>query len=274
LTLMRAICETKDAPIWRIRLEAKPPAEEIVLSSGGLQQLVACCEQAAASASCRALVLEGSQGSFCRGMDLDALGEQPELHASVGVEQFAHCLRALRGCPRPVIALVDGRVVAGGVGLAAAADVIIATRRSTFALPEVVLGLVPAVVYPVLCERLPAQKARRMALLGQSIDAEEAAGLGLVDQLVPETEDLERALSKLARQLLRVQPTAVATLKDLARRVATLSADEAIGVGAACTAKILAEPTTVAHIRAFLEGEPLPWFARYRPRGAGGGGGN
>lgn len=264
---MRAVCESSTDPIWRIRLEADRDDGEIVLSAAGLARLLALCADAAADGSpCRALVLEGTDGRFCRGMDLAALGERPEEHAAAGVAQYAACLRALRDSPRPVIALVDGDVAAGGVGLAAVADVLVATQRSTFALPEVVLGLVPAMVFPVLCERMPLQRARRLALLGQPVAADEAQRLGLVDEVVPAAEALERALSGLARQLLRVQPAAVARLKALARRVAASPFDEGLDAGATCTAALLADPTTVDQVRAFLAGEPLPWFARYRPR--------
>lgn len=264
---MRTVCERTDAPIWRLRLEPDRDGGEIVLSAAGLERLLALCAAAAAEGSpCRALVLEGADGRFCRGMDLDALGERPAEHAGAGVEQYASCLRALRDCPRPLIALVDGDVAAGGVGLAAVADVLVATRRSTFALPEVVLGLVPAMVFPVLCERMAPQRARRLALLGQALAADEAQRLGLVDEVVADAEALEGALTRLARQLLRVQPAAVARLKRLARDVAARPFDEGLAAGAACTAALLAEPGTVAQVRAFLDGEPLPWFARYRPR--------
>jgi enoyl-CoA hydratase/carnithine racemase len=121
-------------------------------------------------------------------------------------------------------------------------------------------------VYPVLCERMAPQRARRLALLGQPISAAEAAALGLVDQLVADSAALEGALSALARQLLRVQPAAAARTKALARQTAAQPFDEALVAGAACTGAILADPQCVAHVRAFLDGEPLPWFARYRSR--------
>ncbi len=264
---MRVSCETKRDPVWRIRLEADDRSRpgEIVLSAKGLMQLGTLLGEATADERCRVVVLEGSGGSFCRGMDLEALIDQPATHASTGVRQFAQVLRAVRGCPKTVIALVDGVTVAGGVGLAAAADQLIATRRSSFGLPEVVLGMVPSMVLPLLYQRMAPQKARWLALLGQSVTAEEAAAAGLVDEVVDTAEDLERRLRQLARQLLRLNPRAVHRLKQLGRRVAELGCDEAIEAGAAYTGEILANADNIAHVRSFLAGEPLPWFERYRP---------
>jgi enoyl-CoA hydratase/carnithine racemase len=263
---MRAQCDSQDSPVWRIRLQ---PGEqgEIVLSAQGLDELIALLGAAERSSRCRLVALEGSDGTFCRGMDLDAAVADPSAHAAAGPRQLAECLRALRGSGRVVVALVDGVVLAGGVGLAAAADLVLATRSSTFGLPEVVVGLVPAIVLPLLLERMPAQKARRFCLRGTSIDAEQAREWGLVDRLVESAADLERAFRTVAKQVLRLEPEAVRELKRWCDRAAALPRDEAIADGAVLSAELIAEPERARQLAAFLDGEPLPWFERYRPPG-------
>ena len=260
---MRVACANTDAPVWRVRLSPDQGKEEIVISAAALAALEAIVADAAASERCRALVLAGEAGQFCRGMDL---GLAAAGGAAEGVHGFARALGALRRCPLPVIALVDGEVVAGGVGLAAAADIVIASERSSFACPEVVLGLVPAIVIPLLLERMPQQKVRKMVITGSPLDAPEALACGLVDELAA-PERLERTLSRQLRQLLRTHPDALATAKRQCGEAARAPLEEALAAGADCTGQMLASGETVAAIRAFIEGEPLPWFDRYRPQG-------
>lgn len=263
---MRVQCDSVDSPVWRLTMQ---PAEggEIVLSQAGLDQLLGLLADAERSERCRMLVLEGSGGTFCRGMDLDALVVDPAAHAAAGTEQYVECLRALRSSSRVIVALVDGVALAGGVGLAAAADLVVATRRSSFGLPEAVVGLVPAMVLPLLFERMPPQKARAMALQGTAVAAEQALDWGLVDQLVEGAPELDRALRATAKQVLRLEPEAVGRLKAWCHRAAAVPVEQALTEGAALTAELAAQPERLAHIRAFLDGEPLPWFARYRPKG-------
>ncbi len=262
---MRVGCDSNEGPVWRIGLSAGSDGD-IALSAEGLSALGELLERAEQSPRCRVLVLQGKPGTFCRGMDLAELSRDPGPTIATGTRQYAACLRALRGSSKAVIALVDGAAVAGGVGLAVAADVVIATRAASFGLPELALGLVPAMVLALLLERMPPQRARRWALSAQSIDAEEAARWGLVDRLVDDTQELERGLRAELKSLLRVKPEAVARLKALTSRAAPLGWEQALDEGASCTDEVLADPASIDAVRAFIEGEPLPWFERLRPR--------
>ena len=192
------------------------------------------------------VVLAGGPDTFCRGMDLAALvaGER-DLRA--GVEAFARALRAIRVSSRPVIAVVEGAALGGGVGIAAAADVVLATSHATFGLPEALFGLVPGVVMPFLLERVPAQKARLLALTGHARSAGEALALGLVDTIVPE-DRLEAAVRHATKQLARSAANAVGALK---RSVD----DAAITRGVDETTRLLSAPAVGVAVRAFIDGE-------------------
>jgi enoyl-CoA hydratase/carnithine racemase len=193
------------------------------------------------------IVLAGGLDTFCRGMDLSALERTAERRA--GVESFARALRAIRTASRPVIAVVEGAALGGGVGIAAAADLVLASSHATFGLPEALFGLVPGVVMPFLLERMTAQKARLLALTGYARSAGEALALGLVDMVV--TEDrLGAAVRNASKQLARADAAAVSSLRR------TLD-DAAIAHGIAETTRLLGRPEVERNVRAFLAGEWL-----------------
>ena len=260
---MRVAVDRGDPAVHRIRL-APGEAGGIRLDPTGVAALDAAVAEAEAGDECRAVVLEGTDGVFCEGLDLRAVVDGvPD--AAGHVHAFAALLGRLRRSPRPVVAVVDGAALGGGVGLAAAADLVVATARATFALPEVALGLVPAVVLPVLHERLGPRRARWLALTS-GIDARRAVELGLADTLVEDPALLERTLRPILRHLLRARPEAVAALKTLGDAVSAHKPDRALQLGADHTAALVSDPERVAAIRAFLEGEPAPWWRSLRGR--------
>lgn len=261
---MRLRCEPKDSPVWRVHLESGDKGE-VAFDGEGLAQLDALLQAAEESKRCRVIVIESTPGVFCRGMDLEFLVAHAGEDQSEKLLAYARCMERLRGSQKAVICLIDGQAMGGGVGLAAAADLVLATRRASFALPECVLGLIPAMVLPLLCERMPVQKARRMALSTTSVKAEEALAVGLVDELVEGPIQLEQALRRRLKRLLRASPRAVARLKRYSSEIATLSRVDALALGADQTAKDLLELETIAAIRGFMAGESPPWFERYRP---------
>lgn len=144
---------------------------------------------------------------FSLGLALDALDALEAL--LVGYERAVLHLRTRAG---PVIASVDGAAIGGGLGLAAATDWVVATTRARFGLPEARYGLAPAMVLAILADRMPEQKARALALTLESIDAETALRIGLVDELVA-PEDLERTLARRARVLRRPTADGVRAIK-------------------------------------------------------------
>jgi enoyl-CoA hydratase/carnithine racemase len=249
--------------VWRVAIEPGD-VERAVIDRRGVSALTALIDDAEASAACRVLVLQGQEGSFCQGMDLAYLVAHPDEDVSEEAREYARCLDRLRGLGQVVIAVVDGAANGGGVGLAAAADVVVATARSTFGLPELVLGLEPAIVLPVLLERMTRQQARLLAL-SESVDAARAATLGLVDHLVAEPERLERKVRAVIKHALRCHPDAVIGVKRLVDRIGGLSRSEGLQQGAERTAALIADSNRLMDIQGFLRGEPLPWFDRYSP---------
>lgn len=202
------------------------------------------------------LVLEGGDGVFCRGLDLQTVrDEEARRRLEPALTQFGHCLVALRCCPLPTVALVDGEALAGGLGLAGACDLVIATERASFGLPELLFGLVPAMILPVLRERMHPQRARLLALEGRSIGPAEALAIGLADRVVP-SSDLEQALERSLRLLSRAERGAIGTL----RRLCSEALVPSIARGTDVTRDAIESPAALARIAAFEAGG-IPWEA-------------
>jgi enoyl-CoA hydratase/carnithine racemase len=261
---VKVSCEDQSGPVWRVAL-LPDEGEDVSITLGGLVELTAIIDGAAEAQHCRALVLDGSPGCFCRGMNLQVATTIAETERQEGSRLFAECLCRLRGARQLVIAAIDGDALAGGLGLVAAADVALATERSIFGLPELMLGLLPAMVLPLLMERIGAQPARRLALSAASVTAQRAFAIGLVDELVADPEQLERKLRSVLKATLRVQPDAVAELKRFSAEIAFMDYRDAVMAGRALTDERLSRPDIREAISDFLSGEPLPWLDRYRP---------
>src|SRR5215471_8173568 len=130
-------------------------------------------EELAARATAEPLILGGT-GEFCRGLDLASVLDRPRGEPARMLRAFADLLEKLTSAPVPIVAVVDGAALGGGAGLAAVADFVVATPRARFALPEMLFGLVPAVVFPYVARRVGYARARRLALSGETLDADEA----------------------------------------------------------------------------------------------------
>jgi polyketide biosynthesis enoyl-CoA hydratase PksH len=212
-----------------------------------------------AGTTARYVTIEGEPGAFCEGIDLDLLAGSA-LDLDVCQVRYAALLRAIELAPCPVIALVDGVALGGGLGLAAAADLVIATPQSTFGLPEVLLGLIPAMALPYVAQRMGVARARLLALEGATLSAAAAAQAGLVDEIA---DNLEAALAVHAKRFLRMDPRAMGEVKALAAELVTSRAivdprtrdDDA----RRRFALLHATPATRARIARMQAGEP-PWI--------------
>jgi len=205
-----------------------------------------------AESEARLVLLEGGERAFCEGLDLEALS--PGLSSGELLARFAALLTALASAPRPVVALVDGPALGGGVGLAAVADLVLASPRATFALPETLMGLLPAVVFPFLVRRMGVSPARLLALGSAPLTPERAFQLGLVDEIV---DDFGPALARHARRFVWVDGRALGMLKALVSSYFAAPAGY-FDAAAARFSELLATEETQARLLRFAAGE-TPW---------------
>ena len=263
---MKVRCEYQDDSVWRIRLEGRD-GEDVSLDGDGLADLHSLLQAAEEASHCRVLVIDSRPGVFCRGMDLSFVLAHAGEDLSDRIRSYAETMERLRTSRCATGCLVDGEVQGGGVGLVAACDAVLATSRASFALPECVLGLIPAMVLPLLLTRMPRQKARWMALSSRVVSAEAGRELGLVDELFERPIELERGMRRVVKRLLRASPRAVERLKRFEQDIAHMRVADGLLAGADQTAKDLLELETIAAIRGLLSGQSPPWFERYKGGG-------
>ncbi len=221
-----------------LRIEPKPNVLELVLNRPEVrnaldENLIAELGQALAEAETsdvRAVVLRGEGKSFCAGADIgymQRLGAFDHDQNMEDARRLSDLFLAISSCTKPVIAQVHGAAIGGGVGLVSAADIVIAAEGTKFALTEVRLGILPAVISPFVLRRLGPAACRRLFLTGERFEARAAQALGLVDQVVA-PEDLESAVGNTVENIRRGGPSAQAASKRLLDEIANLSIQEAV----------------------------------------------
>jgi methylglutaconyl-CoA hydratase len=201
----------------------------------------------------RAVVLSGEGPSFCAGADVAWMRASIDLDREANVADanaLRRMLEAIDGCPAPVVAVVHGHALGGGVGLVAVADIVLSDPGTVFAFSEVKLGIVPAVISPFALRKIGQSAGRRYFVTGERFDAETALRIGLVHEV---TSDRDAALARVLAELRTAGPRA-------ARHAKRLVLDRPDGP---VTARLIAERRTSDEgqegLRAFLERRPPAW---------------
>ncbi|MBJ7451815.1 MAG: enoyl-CoA hydratase/isomerase family protein [Blastococcus sp.] len=251
MTHDRVIQVTVSAGVATVTLDS--PANRNALSAALRAQLRAALTDALADDAVRVVVLDHTGRVFCSGMDLaEAAGGSSD---DQGVREFPELLQLLWSSPKPVVAVVRGPARAGGVGLAAACDVVVAASSASFAFSEVRLGLVPAVISAVVLPRMTTHVAHRLMLTGEVFDAATAAAGGLVD-LVAEPDELDAVVAGQLTALAAGAPTALAETKRLLR---SHQPDLAFGDLLALSARFFSGEEGQEGIASFREKRPARW---------------
>jgi methylglutaconyl-CoA hydratase len=217
----------------------------------------------------RVVVLAAEGKNFSAGADLNWMKGMANAPGKKNLEDalgLAGLMRTLAGLSKPTIARVQGAAYGGGVGLLAACDIAIASREATFALSEVRLGLIPAVIGPYVIQAMGARQARRYFLTGERFDVAEAYRIGLVHDIC-ETQDLDSRVELAATQLLMGGPKALAAAKKLIADAAGRSVDEELSRDtAARIAELRAGDEGREGVAAFLERRNPAWVEALRAR--------
>ncbi len=208
------------------------------------------------------VVLDADGKSFSAGADLNWMRESAtyaEAENRADAEKLAAMLRALDTMPKPTIAAVQGPAYGGGVGLIAACDIAVGSDAAIFALSEVKLGLIPAVISPYVVRAMGMRRARRYALTGERFDAHAALESGLLHEIVP-AANLDARVAALATLLCEAAPGAQATVKALLRTVENRPIDHALNAETArWIAKARSGDEAREGIAAFLERRRPRW---------------
>jgi methylglutaconyl-CoA hydratase len=238
-----------------LTLTMNRPDKRNALSRTVVIGLITALAEASQDADVRVVLLRAAGPDFCAGADLAEMERLAEDAAPMTNLQDAGSLGQLlvliRRFSKPVVAAVHGHALAGGAGLATACDLVVAREDAVFGYPEVRLGFVPAMVMALLRRSVGEKVAFELVVRGDGIGAEEAAGLGLVNRVVPEQE-WDAAVERYAREIADHSSSAVTLIKRLLYGMDGLSFEEAVARGAEVNTLARLTEDTREGLRRFL----------------------
>ena len=210
----------------------------------------------------RVIVITGAGDRvFSAGGDLSGRFIDQPLSDHDARGELANLFRAIRRCGKPVVARVNGHAIAGGFGVAAACDIVIAADSATFGTPELQVGLWPMMITAVIQRLIPQRLALDLMLTGRRLSADEALRAGIVTQVVP-LEDLDTAVEAAVAQLLSVSPAVLALGKDAFYAVEDMPLDAALDhLHMGLTTVAMTEDAGEG-VRAFVEKRDPAWKGR------------
>ena len=223
--------------------------------------LTAAFEHVATDSAVRVVVLAAAGKSYSAGADVNMMKEMADYDRDenvAGALRLAAMLHALDCVPQPTVARVHGAAFAGGLGLIGACDIALAAESAIFAVTEVRLGLIPAVISPYLLRAIGPRAARRYFLTGERFDANEAHRLGLVHGVAPDSE-LDDLVSKVTAALRLGGPKAIAASKALISELSDDVDDVRINLTADRIADVRASEEGREGIDSFLEKRTPGW---------------
>ena len=221
-----------DAGIARIVLNR--PERRNALSSELVEELKDCLALADADERIRVVAISGAGKDFCAGADLEEVNEAVEqgvLASLADAESLGELFLLIRRMDTPVVSVVHGRALAGGCGLATACDMVFASSDARFGYPEVRLGFVPAMVMAILRRSVGEKRAFELISLGDAIEADAAASIGLVNRVFPSAE-FEARIDETLAELAARSASAVRLGKRLLYQIDGASFESAIRSGA------------------------------------------
>ena len=247
------------AEVWLDRPALRNAFDDRVVAA-----LQAAFDAFAADAALRVVVVGGRGKAFCAGADLDWMRAMagyswPQNHADATA--LATMLWTVWNCPVPVVARVHGDCYAGGVGLAAVCDIVVAADAAHFCLSEARLGLLPATIAPYVLRAIGEAAARRYFVTAERFDAARAQALGLVHEVVA-ADALDGCVSEIVAAIVANAPQAVRGCKRLVRDLAGRPIDAALRDD---TARRIADARARAEglegVQAFLAKREPAWRA-------------
>ena len=217
--MSQALQLDRDGAVARLRMTR--PQVHNAFDASLIAGLTAALAGLADDPAVRVVVLEAEGASFSAGADLNWMRGMAAASEAENREDslaLARLMRTLDELPKPTIAAVQGSAFGGGVGLVACCDIAIGVPEAKFGLTESKLGLLPAVISPYVIKAIGARHARRYFASAEIFDAEEAARIGLLHQVVNATA-LDSAVQRQIDLLLKAGPIAAASAKQLVRDV-------------------------------------------------------
>jgi enoyl-CoA hydratase/carnithine racemase len=221
-------------------------------------------EQACADDAVRAIVLTGAgEKAFCAGADLqkNTQGGAFEVDYSRPRHYFVDLFKQMQTCPLPLVARVNGHVMAGGFGLLCACDMAVAADDIRFGTPESRVGLAPMMILPYMMRLIPPRRLQEMAITGEHFTAAEALEWGIVNYAVPRGE-LDQRLDWLLGRITNKSPTSIRLFKQAFNAMRDMSLNEGLEYAQAMVPVMSGTADAAEGISAFQEKRQPDWQGR------------
>ncbi len=219
-----------------------------------VEALHAGLERAELDAQVRVVVVRGAGKDFCAGADLKELLESVDLtpeENAAAAGRLGEIFVRIRELPKPVVAVVEGRALAGGCGLATACDIVLAHPDASFGYPEVKRGFVPAMVIAMLQRAVGEKAALELVITGRVVSAVEAERLRLISRVL-DGDAFEEAVGTVLGDLVASSPSALALIKRQFYEIEGRSFKDAIVLGANLNAVARVTPDFKEAVAKFL----------------------
>jgi len=230
------------------------------LSAAGLRGILAAVS--GLDPAVRAVVITGAgERVFCSGADLGQFRDSTVLEQHEAGGLLTEVLLAIRACPAPVIARVQGMCLAGGVGLALSCDLVLASSNAEFGLPEAGLGLWPFIVSALLVRHVSPKHAMDLMLTGDRVDAETAGRIGLASRVFP-VQTYDADVTTYVAKVVAAAPVAVRLGKAAFAAAAETPLAPALAAMHAQLSLVATTQDAAEGIAAFFEKRPPRWTGR------------
>jgi enoyl-CoA hydratase/carnithine racemase len=207
-------------------------------------------DQAESSPEVRVILITGSgDNAFCAGADL---GGTADGKIQSGFENYARLLKRLSGYPKPIVARVNGACMAGGMGFMLACDIVIARDDAMFGTPEVNVGLWPMMIGALIFRNSLRKKAMEMVLLGERLNAGQAAEMGLITRTVP-ADRLDEEINRVVHILAGKSPIGMKIGKEAFYAMADMPFEDAVDFLSGKIAEVATTEDAREGITAFIE---------------------
>ncbi|HLU08433.1 MAG TPA: enoyl-CoA hydratase-related protein [Oceanobacillus sp.] len=237
------------------------PAQRNAMSFKMIEEIIDVFTELRERTDIRAVVLSGAGGHFSAGGDIadmknaSAMSEEEQDATTARLDTM---LRAVNQAPQVVVAKVDGVALGGGFGLVCVSDIAIASTTASFGLPEVRIGLVPAVIAPYVVQRIGLTRTRILMLTGTRFDGVSAHEYGVVHEVCP-SEILDECTDAILNELRQCSPAALAACKQLLFESTGKPLDETVQYRARLLNSIRRSDEGQEGMTAFLQKRPPNW---------------
>jgi isohexenylglutaconyl-CoA hydratase len=244
-----------EGPIATITLNR--PESRNAMSVAMVEELLRCFTALREEAyrDVRVAVLRAAGETFCAGGDLRDMSAASEDGAGIGA-RLDELLRAVNEAPQVVVARIHGAAMGGGLGLICVSDIAIADAGATYALPEVRIGLAPAVISPFVIQRIGFTRARQLTLTGRRFAAAAALEYGLIHEVAPAGQ-LDAQVEATVADILKCAPNALRECKRLL--FAVLTQPDSLKERVATFERLRTSEEAAEGITAFIQKKPAPW---------------